>query len=502
MIHFGSVHNNYRWHSLHLTLLLALVGCGDSSDPGGLGSIEVQTTTVGDFADPDGYQVTVDDVQAATVPATGAFTIENQSAGNRSVRLVGVADFCTAGGDNPKVVTVPAGATVTVTFSVLCSAPNGSGSVRVQVTTTGGDIDPDGYQVDLPDPPVRVASNGSVVVTGLTPGEFQIVIEDIAPNCAFVGEGQTTVTVPPLSQAQVDYTMACLGPLSNDIAFAASAGDGSPADVFRANASGARVVNLTNSPDGEGSPSWSPDGSRIAFLRQVGNEVHLFVMDADGTNAIDLNVVNVSDPAWSPDGTKLAVFESKRGGNVFVVNSDGTGLMQVTNKTCQQTAECGVTGPPTWSPDGTRLTYSESFGIIGPPTSCFVIGVDGTNNTLVKDSCYTPAWSPDGSKIAFAGLGVRPDNMAGDILLMNPDGSETVDLSVVAGSEGTDTAPVWSPDGSQLAFLSNRNVLEEPSRPGYKIFIMNADGTGVRHVTLVSEFPGGTSRPTWSPVLP
>ena len=416
-------------------------------------------------------------------------------AGGRTVRLSGVADHCVLGGDNPKDVTVVAGETVTVAFSIVCGPA--TGSLNLQVVTTGDDIDPDGYLVMTSDPPLRIASNGATMIAGLPAGEIAIQLFDIAGNCAFV-EGPTVVTVPPAGVVQVDYTLTCLGRLPNDIAFAAAALYPDPQDIFVVNANGAGLRNLTLSAEADLFPAWSPDGSRIAFARASGFPAQLFVIDANGSNATDLNVnINVQQSAWSRDGTRLAVTNNI---DVFILNSDGTGLTNITNRICSPGAECGTAEDPTWSPDGIHIAYSQSFGILGPPRSCFTINRDGTENTLVKESCANPAWSPDGTTIAFAVIGSRPDNLAGHILSMKPDGSETVDLSLVAGSSGTDQYPAWSPDGGQLAFVSNRGVAEDPDRTGPKVFVMNADGSGVRHVTLSSEFEV-VGRPTWSPRL-
>ena len=100
---------------------------------------------MGDVLDPDGYQITVDGIQRATMPSTGTATVTSVPAGQRSVRLVGVAEQCTVGGDNPRAVNVAAGDTATVDFTVTCGTP--VGSLRVHVLTTGEDLDQDGYSI-------------------------------------------------------------------------------------------------------------------------------------------------------------------------------------------------------------------------------------------------------------------------------------------------------------------------------------------------------------------
>jgi Tol biopolymer transport system component len=105
---------------------------------------------------------------------------------------------------------------------------------------------------------------------------------------------------------------------------------------------------------GEGTdPAWSPDGDRLAFARRSGGHLHLFVANADGSDARAITDGAQDDrlPAWSPDGTRLAFCSVQAGddgttrSNLFVVRADGTGLEQLTEgdrHACR----------PDWAPDG------------------------------------------------------------------------------------------------------------------------------------------------------
>jgi Tol biopolymer transport system component len=86
-------------------------------------------------------------------------------------------------------------------------------------------------------------------------------------------------------------------------------------------------------------------------------------------------------------------------------------------------------------------------------------------------------------------------------MLMDPDGTATVDLGLVYGADSTDHAPSWSPDGSQIAFVSKRGAPRTAGPEAYQIFIMNADGTGLRRVPLAST-PWAISHLTWGPAAP
>lgn len=134
-------------------------------------------------------------------------------------------------------------------------------------------------------------------------------------------------------------------------------------------------------------PSWSPDGTRIAFIR----DEEIWLMNPDGTNQKKISD-NGLYPAWSPDGTQIA-FEfcqpPTKNSGIFVVNADGTNQQKLTSD--------GYS--PAWSPDGTKITFFS-----GAYNNCriCVMNADGTNQKKLTNSggCNL-TWSPDGSKIAF-----------------------------------------------------------------------------------------------------
>jgi chitinase len=210
-------------------------------------------------------------------------------------------------------------------------------------------------------------------------------------------------------------------------------------------------------------PLWA-DNSKILFSSARGNSGggDIYSMNPDGTGLLNLsNSASYQDvwPTVKPDGTKIVYVRT--GGILGIMNADGTG----------QTTLISSLAPtlPDYDPTGQKIVFSGSTG----DYDLYVMNADGTGQTrLVANQYgdYYPRYSPDGSKISFytfSGTGPVPD-----IYVVNANGTGQVKLT----STGKDTYADWSPDSTQLVFQSTRDGNNE-------IYVMNADGTNQTRLT-------------------
>jgi Tol biopolymer transport system component len=262
-------------------------------------------------------------------------------------------------------------------------------------------------------------------------------------------------------------------------------------EIYVMDADGSNQINLTNTPEGEYYPAWSPDGTKIAFVSQGDGNQEIYVMDADGSNRI--NLTNHSDhdrlPSWSPDGTKIA-FDSNRinpaadNYEIFVMDADGSNQTRLTDIWYMD-------GYPAFSPDGTKIAWGRDIG--GTYTGeIFVMDADGSNQnrlTYVIGRDSNPAWSPDGTRIAFSSQVAI--NAPYDVYVMDVNGSNKINLTNHPSTNDIPTRSAWAAEANKIVFWSNRDG-------NYEIYVMDADGSNQINLSNNSAYD---AYPTWSPVL-
>jgi Tol biopolymer transport system component len=236
-----------------------------------------------------------------------------------------------------------------------------------------------------------------------------------------------------------DGCMPVLSPDGQRVAY------GKDGDIFVVNADGSQNTRVTNDLAHDSFPFWSPDGQRIAFARDGDGTRFLYVMNADGSQQTQLTDSSVNNflpglhYSWSPDGQRIAItIQQGYGASILIADTNGGGLTHIPKQLQRDYW-------PVWSPDGKKIAFlSEEWGTYDP----------------------ADAYPPPGGPPALAYL--TGGCCAGNIYVMNPDGSEQTGLTIWGGGP-----PVWSPDSGKIAYISNADITDRFSN----MYAMNADGS-------------------------
>jgi hypothetical protein len=262
------------------------------------------------------------------------------------------------------------------------------------------------------------------------------------------------------------------------------------------------VLPVGCSGDDAGRPRPVVDGEgRVAFTHNVRGSTDLYVMRPDGSRRHNLTRTpsgdreerNEGSPAWSADGTMLAFVttaDHPRGGwerdEIGVMRADGTGVHRLTRDREPDFA-------PQWTDDGrVAFTHCRLRGDQLPECSLEVIDPDGGGReTLVPDLGFAFAsLSPDGSRVALAKLDER---LRARLVVRDLSGDEESLL-------GAGWSPRWSPDGSGLVFLTDRDrhgrcLFHDCTGFASEVYVVDADGGGLRRLT---RDPAGEAAPAWT----
>jgi len=184
-----------------------------TAPPPTTGSLSVSTATTGSNVDGDGYTVTVDGSNGQPIGINASATFNNLSAASHTVVLSGVASNCTVSGGPSQTVTVPAGGSSSASFAISCQAPPPTtGNLTVTTSTSGSDLDPDGYTVSVDGGGSQsISDNGSVTFSNLSSGSHTVALSGLASNCA-AGNTSQTVSVPAGGSTSASFSITCQAP--------------------------------------------------------------------------------------------------------------------------------------------------------------------------------------------------------------------------------------------------------------------------------------------------
>jgi Tol biopolymer transport system component len=324
-------------------------------------------------------------------------------------------------------------------------------------------------------PPSELGSNG--LITFATNGRIAVANPD-GSDVRILTDGGEGVYFPTWS------------PDGSSIAFWSEPPNLSPASLTLLDpGTGSRTVITRLNPQSRPAPiSWAPDSQRIAFPAYSEHaSAEVLVVNVDGTNLRSLAPdLQASDPAWSPDGQQIAFrgIDPAELDIVALYVADDTGVRELFRVNERPSSDQNAMGVQLdWSPDGRQIAYaSKGFSAAGGYVIAVADVATGATHDLAPGSAgyydTLPVWSPDGRWIAFSREDQTNPNR---VALIRPDGS---DVRVLTGAITAQSTLSWSPDGTRIvAYNADRT----------QVLVLPIDGTE----PLTIPASGANTTPSW-----
>lgn len=239
-----------------------------------------------------------------------------------------------------------------------------------------------------------------------------------------------------LAQGVFRFDYPSWSPDGTELAFISEANEDTPETrLYTVEINGGQVERLGNETGFYGHPSWSPNGHEIVYHIESNDNVDIYKIFPN--TGLEREIVsNAFNPQWSPDGRSIVFSRTSNGQiDLFVSDSDGENEHRITNNK-------GNDFSPSWDPSSGWLTYTCEQG---DNSNICISNINGTNTRVLVNHPYYdgwPVWSPKGDKIAFVSNYHNP--VFNDIWLVNSDGTNAFSLT----HGGRNSSPAWSPECS------------------------------------------------------
>jgi Tol biopolymer transport system component len=268
-------------------------------------------------------------------------------------------------------------------------------------------------------------------------------------------------------------------------------------DLFLLDTTNGNLTNITNSSAFELRAMWSPDGSKIAFMSDVGGEFHVEIININNLDDQNIIIPTTYNPYWSPD-SKMLVVQSKAdlettATDISLVNADGTGLTNITNTPLLNEGDC------VWSPTGEHIIFARNEGGEEDRKSQYAMEINGEILHKLQDDYGLGQGYFDRDMMSnyCESKAILPYRwyLSGHIYLLDDRNLEISEISHIFPPDSiadTSMAPILSPDCSKVTFTWNQDSI-------FNIYSIDLDGTHLAQLTYSNDTSMQYTKPIWSP---